>query len=38
MTPALFKDRNFTTGLLFIFALGIILYASLALSSRSSRP
>jgi len=33
VTPALFRDRNFSTGLIFIFALGIILYASLALLS-----
>jgi len=29
----LFKDRNFSTGLIFIFALGVILYGSLALLS-----
>jgi DHA2 family multidrug resistance protein len=33
LTLALFKDRNFSTGLIFIFALGIILYGSLALTS-----
>ncbi|MEQ1955805.1 DHA2 family efflux MFS transporter permease subunit [Mesorhizobium sp. CN2-181] len=29
--PAIFKDRNFVTGLVFIFIVGIILLASLAL-------
>jgi DHA2 family multidrug resistance protein len=29
--PAIFKDRNFVTGLVFIFVVGIILLASLAL-------
>ena len=29
--PAIFKDRNFTIGLCFIFVVGIILLASLAL-------
>ena len=29
--PAIFKDRNFTIGLMFIFVVGIILLASLAL-------
>ena len=29
--PALFKDRNFATGLLFIFVVGIILLATLSL-------
>jgi len=33
VTPALFRDRNFSTGLIFIFALGVILYSSLALQS-----
>ncbi len=31
LDPAMFKDRNFATGLLFIFVVGIILLASLAL-------
>lgn len=31
LEPAMFKDRNFATGLLFIFVIGIILLASLAL-------
>ena len=31
LEPALFKDRNFVTGLLFIFIVGIILLATLAL-------
>jgi DHA2 family multidrug resistance protein len=29
--PAIFKDRNFVTGLVFIFVIGVILLASLAL-------
>ena len=29
--PALFKDRNFSVGLLFIFIVGIILFATMAL-------
>ena len=33
VTPALFKDRNFTTGLIFIFSLAVVLYGSLALMS-----
>jgi DHA2 family multidrug resistance protein len=33
VTPALFRDRNFSTGLIFIFGLGVILYSSLALQS-----
>ena len=31
LEPAMFRDRNFTTGLMFIFIIGIILLASLAL-------
>jgi DHA2 family multidrug resistance protein len=31
LSPAIFKDRNFVTGLLFIFIVGIILLATLAL-------
>ncbi len=31
LEPAMFKDRNFATGLVFIFVVGIILLASLAL-------
>ncbi len=31
INPAIFKDRNFVTGLLFIFIVGIILLATLAL-------
>ncbi len=31
LDPAMFRDRNFSTGLLFIFIVGIILLASLAL-------
>ena len=31
LEPAMFRDRNFTTGLEFIFIIGIILLASLAL-------
>ena len=31
LEPAMFHDRNFSTGLLFIFVVGIILLASLAL-------
>lgn len=31
LEPAMFKDRNFATGLVFIFVIGIILLASLAL-------
>jgi DHA2 family multidrug resistance protein len=31
VSPALFKDRNFLTGNLFIFIVGAVLYASLAL-------
>ena len=31
LEPAMFRDRNFTTGLVFIFIIGIILLASLAL-------
>jgi MFS transporter, DHA2 family, multidrug resistance protein len=30
VSPALFKDRNFATGTLFIFVIGIIMYATLA--------
>jgi DHA2 family multidrug resistance protein len=33
VSPDLFKDRNFSTGLVAIFSLGIILYGSLALLS-----
>ena len=33
VTPALFRDRNFSTGLVCIFSLGIVLYGSLALTS-----
>ncbi len=31
LEPRMFRDRNFTTGLVFIFVIGIILLASLAL-------
>ncbi len=31
LEPAMFRDRNFSTGLVFIFIIGIILLASLAL-------
>jgi DHA2 family multidrug resistance protein len=31
LSPAIFRDRNFVTGLLFIFIVGIILLATLAL-------
>ena len=31
VTPSLFKDRNFVAGLIFIFIISIILYATLAL-------
>jgi len=31
LEPGMFRDRNFTTGLVFIFIIGIILLASLAL-------
>ncbi len=31
LEPALFRDRNFSTGLLFIFVVGIILLATMAL-------
>ena len=31
LDPKMFRDRNFTTGLVFIFVIGIILLASLAL-------
>lgn len=31
LDPAMFRDRNFVTGLIFIFVIGIILLASLAL-------
>ncbi len=31
IAPALFKDRNFITGLVFIFVLGVLLLATLAL-------
>ncbi len=31
VSPQLFKDRNFVTGLIFIFLIGIILLATLAL-------
>ena len=33
LSPALFRDRNFSTGLLAMFSVGIILYGSLALIS-----
>jgi DHA2 family multidrug resistance protein len=33
VTPLLFRDRNFVTGLVCIFSLGIVLYGSLALTS-----
>jgi DHA2 family multidrug resistance protein len=31
IAPALFKDRNFLTGNLFIFLIGVVLFATLAL-------
>jgi DHA2 family multidrug resistance protein len=31
VSPALFKDRNFVTGNLFIFVVGVVLFATLAL-------
>jgi MFS transporter, DHA2 family, multidrug resistance protein len=31
VTPAMFKDRNFVTGNLFIFVIGVVLFATLAL-------
>ena len=31
ISPALFKDRNFLTGNLFIFLIGVVLFATLAL-------
>jgi MFS transporter, DHA2 family, multidrug resistance protein len=31
LDPALFKDRNFLTGSVFIFTVGVVLYATLAL-------
>jgi DHA2 family multidrug resistance protein len=31
VSPALFKDRNFVTGSLFIFVVGVVLFATLAL-------
>ncbi|MBI3515134.1 MAG: DHA2 family efflux MFS transporter permease subunit, partial [Proteobacteria bacterium] len=33
VTPALFKDRNFVTGLFFMFSLAVVLFGSLALLS-----
>jgi hypothetical protein len=37
LDPQMFRDRNFRTGLLFIFVIGIILLASLALCRRCCR-
>jgi DHA2 family multidrug resistance protein len=34
VTPALFKDRNFITGLFFMFMLAVILFGSMALLSQ----
>ena len=31
VSPALFKDRNFVTGNVFIFVMGVVLFATLAL-------
>ena len=31
VSPALFKDRNFVTGNVFIFIVGVVLFATLAL-------
>ena len=31
ISPALFKDRNFLTGNFFIFVVGVVLFATLAL-------
>jgi DHA2 family multidrug resistance protein len=31
LNPALFKDRNFTTGTIFIFIIGMVMFATLAL-------
>jgi DHA2 family multidrug resistance protein len=31
LNPALFRDRNFTTGTVFIFVIGVVMFATLAL-------
>ncbi len=33
VNPVLFKDRNFTTGLIFMFALAVVLFSTMALLS-----